>query len=214
MFDLICEEILNEIGVARIFFLPIETKPSDMPFIGKDEHMKKFWHVGIIYKDKTYETFGKSKNYDVKNARNPETLEKLEKAQIEWFPINTRKLLWELNSGTDSATYVARTIGLDNTTYDDQKSEYSPDDIYEYVHMTNLNSKEEKTGIFKNLTFSWKKHNTKTFVTFFKDNNSYTYVNDDGNPDLNEAFFDKYKHKPGSLFNFVKGHPNIFNKKI
>ena len=117
---------------AQIFFLPNNKRPADLPAL-PDNMKGNYWHTGIIYEGKIYEAFGLSNNYRISDAEDPGNKARMGYAKMVSHNIDPVKLMDELKSGTDCATYVARVIGLDNKTHGDTKSEYFPEDILKYV---------------------------------------------------------------------------------
>jgi uncharacterized membrane protein (UPF0127 family) len=98
---------------AKIFFLPIETRPKEFPPLLK--MVGRFWHTGIIYNNKVYECFNFGRNSI--SDFDEETKNKLEnqKAVFVNSKINLEKLNSEINSGTGCSEYVARVVDLSKT---------------------------------------------------------------------------------------------------
>ena len=114
---------------AKIFFLPIETRPKEFPPLLK--MVGKFWHTGIIYNGKVYECFNFSKNSI--SDFNDEFKNKLEnqKAVFVDTKINLEKLNSEINSGTDCSEYVARVVGLSKNI--GPVKVFWPEEVYNYI---------------------------------------------------------------------------------
>lgn len=114
---------------AKIFFLPIETRPKEFPPLLK--MVGKFWHTGIIYDNKVYECFNFGRN-SISNF-DEETKNKLEnqKAVFVNSKINLEKLNLEINSETDCSEYVARVIGLSKTT--GSIKNFWPEEVYKKI---------------------------------------------------------------------------------
>lgn len=117
---------------AKIFFLPIETRPKDFPPLLK--MVGKFWHTGIIYNGKVYECFNFGKNSI--SDFNEEFKNKLEnqKAVFVDVKINLEKLNSEINSGTDCSEYAARVIGLSENI--GPVKIFWPEEVYSYILKT------------------------------------------------------------------------------
>jgi len=111
--------------LTSIFFLPLSDRPKKFPLL---KFIKgKFWHTGIIYKDKVYETFNhnKWKISDLSRLNDPE----FKNAIYLDYSINTKKLVSELKSRTDCAEYVARVSELSNRN-GSNKGNLWPEDVY------------------------------------------------------------------------------------
>lgn len=105
------EHILN-IKMAKIFFLPKSTRPKDLPTI----HIPgDYWHTGIIYNDYVYETFNFSK-WSITNIKDKQNELDNQNAIYINHKILVNKLNDQIKSGTSCGTYVARVLGIDNTT--------------------------------------------------------------------------------------------------
>lgn len=115
--------------IDQVFFLPIETRPANLPPLIKMEG--KFWHTGIIHNGKVYECFNYGRNSisEFDEKRKKET--KDQKAIFVDIGVDKDKLLSEINSGTDCAEYVARVVGLSGNTGD--KKEYWPEEVYNFI---------------------------------------------------------------------------------
>ena len=119
------ENILNTNAI--IFFLPIKTRSLNLPDI-KLPKDHKFWHTGIIYKNKIYETFNHGK-YSISKFNKKEL--NIQEAEYTEYKIDINKLYSELNSGTSCGTYVARVVGVCNSK--GSIKTYYPDDIYNII---------------------------------------------------------------------------------
>jgi len=117
------------VSKASVFFLPIETRPKDYPPLEK--MVGRFWHVGIIHKDKIYECFNYGRksitNFDVSKEK---TLVGMKAIFIDII-VDESKLNSEIDSGTDCGEYVARVIGLSTNT--GSKKQYWPEEVYDYA---------------------------------------------------------------------------------
>ncbi len=98
---------------AKIFFLPIETRPKEFPPLLK--MVGKFWHTGVIYNNKVYECFNFGRNSI--SDFDEEVKKKLENQKAVFInsKIDLEKLNSEINSGTGCSEYVARVVGLSKT---------------------------------------------------------------------------------------------------
>jgi len=114
---------------AKIFFLPIETRPKEFPPLLK--MIGKFWHTGIIYNNKVYECFNFGRNSI--SDFDEETKNKLEnqKAVFVNSKINLEKLNLEINSGTDCSEYVARVVELSKTI--GSIKNFWPEEVYKKI---------------------------------------------------------------------------------
>lgn len=90
-------EVLSKQSTATIFFLPMKTRPSHFPKI----NMKgKYWHTGVIYQGKVYETFNRGK-YRVSAERDrKDSFDNMDADFIYNVPIDPKKLHSELKTGT------------------------------------------------------------------------------------------------------------------
>ena len=115
--------------MSQAFFLPIETRPENLPPLIKMEG--RFWHTGIIHEDKVYECFNHGRNsiseFDEKRKQEL----KDQRAVFVDVVADKEKLLSEINSGTDCSEYVARVVGLSANTGD--KKEFWPEQVYDYL---------------------------------------------------------------------------------
>jgi hypothetical protein len=113
---------------ADVFFIDIEHRPKEFPKL-EDSNFKKFWHTGIIYKEKVYECFNHGK-YSVKPVVERFTNnDYINLTIIKNVKIDNSKLVKEIRSEIDCAEYVARVIGNSSLT-GTNKGEKFPDDIY------------------------------------------------------------------------------------
>ena len=111
---------------ATIFFLPLSTRPKHYPPI---DMKGEYWHTGIIYKNKVYETFNNAK-YRVSNLSSiKKDLDKQKAAYLTNIPIDPTKLSSELKSGTSCDEYVLRVTNKSNTKGKD-KGKHNPTDVY------------------------------------------------------------------------------------
>ena len=118
----------SKLFLASIFFLSLSDRPKKFPPL---KFIKgKFWHTGIIYKDKVYETFNhnKWKISDLSRLNDSG----FKNAIYLNYPINTKKLVSELKSGTDCAEYVARVAELTNRKGSDKGNLWS-EDVYNLI---------------------------------------------------------------------------------
>jgi uncharacterized membrane protein (UPF0127 family) len=114
---------------AKIFFLPIETRPKEFPQLLK--MVGKFWHTGIIYQGKVYECFNFGRNSI--SDFDEETRKKFEEQKAVFInaKINLEKLNSEINSGTDCSEYVARVVGLSKNVGNIKI--FWPEEFYKYL---------------------------------------------------------------------------------
>lgn len=206
----ICEEA--ETGFAEIFFLPVDSRPDSLPPV-PGGIMGGYWHTGIIYKGNVYETFGMSHRHSVRKLISEDVRKMLDKAVIRWFPINTRKLLYELNSGTDCATYVARVIGLDTETENDQKGDYWPEDILKHIDKQhNSSSRVSPMTSMRTIISVDNMKDGSNMVTFIRNDHRYGYVTDMYIGDIEKLRNETYYMKPNMFWNHVQKHPEQFRR--
>ena len=128
MISILLEQRMDK---AIVFFLPVNTRPKEYPPLPSPMNRHKFWHTGIIYKDKVYETFNKDR-YSVKplSDRLPE-LKDAEAVYVDHV-ILPEKLKEHIKSGTSCGQFVLRTIGKSDLKGSD-KGEYYPQDVYNMI---------------------------------------------------------------------------------
>jgi len=124
----------SNIDKATIFFFPLTTRPKQHFKLNK-KHFKKFWHVGIIYKNKVYETFKSGRNYITNYNQRRNIFKKFKAVFINNVNIKKDLLTKYINSGYDCATYTAYILGLS------KPKQYYPDNIYQYLN-SKLNSED------------------------------------------------------------------------
>lgn len=111
---------------AKIFFLPIETRPESLPPL--KEMKGKFWHTGVIVDGKVYECFNHGRHaigdYDDRKAKELEDM----RAVLVETEIDQDKLKSEIGSGTSCGGYVARVVGLSEET--GNVKEYWTEEVY------------------------------------------------------------------------------------
>ncbi|MFA6797535.1 MAG: DUF192 domain-containing protein [Candidatus Paceibacterota bacterium] len=114
---------------AKIFFLPIETRPKEFPPLLK--MVGRFWHTGIIYNNKVYECFNFGRNSI--SDFDEEVNKKLENQKVVFInsKINLEKLDSEISSGTDCSEYVARVVGLSKTA--GPVKNFWPEEVYKKI---------------------------------------------------------------------------------
>lgn len=201
-------------GIARIFFLPLSSRPENLPPLSSS-FKGKFWHTGIIYNERVYEAFGLTKRHSIRNIINPDVQDMLKDAVEVWFTINTRKLLWELNSGTDCATYVARVIGMDLVTKDDEKSPYYPEDILHYIENAHAKAMKEieEVPVDSKVTMTWS-INPNTGVCIIRmtaNGRSYSYQTDTFVVGNKGEYLQKQNYHPGKFWNeTIKKNPQVY----
>ena len=115
-----------------VFLLPMEDRPSDLPPLPPEMEKMKFWHTGVVYDGQVYETFNHARN-----SINP-TEERLKDSAFKNVvytscPINTSRLMSEIESGTDCATYVGRILGISNTIGFEKDPKIWPDTIFDHL---------------------------------------------------------------------------------
>lgn len=114
-----------------VFFLPLDTRPASLPKFSHPK-IKQFWHTGIIYKGKVYETFNHAK-YSISPVE-----DKLKEliAQSGVFikapNLIEKKLVEDISSGTSCDEYVLRCLGISNRTGSDKGDKF-PDDVYDIL---------------------------------------------------------------------------------
>ena len=113
-----------------VFFLPVEDRPSELPPLPEEMADSKFWHVGIIYKSQAYETFNHARN-SVSDADSRISHRSFKNIVFTSYPINTARMLSEIDSGTDCATYVGRVLGMSDTVGYEKDPKIWPDTIFE-----------------------------------------------------------------------------------
>lgn len=86
----------------------------------------RFWHVAILYNGKVYETLSNRQHRITKYENWPFRNDKKIAIETEIDPMKLEK---EITSGTDCATYVARVLGIDNSSGDFKNPEIFPEDI-------------------------------------------------------------------------------------
>ncbi|MFH0906075.1 MAG: hypothetical protein V1824_01940 [archaeon] len=98
-----------KIHQAYIFLLHKQDRPSDLPPL-EFELEGEFWHCGIIYKDKVYETFG-SGRYSITDLKDRET--DLEKAEVISMELkHPENLNLFVIRGQPSDNFVNSVLGL------------------------------------------------------------------------------------------------------
>lgn len=133
--------MIDNTDAGVVFVVKTESRPDEYPELEFDK-MKKYYHIGIIYKGMVYETFdkgrfNKSKFTIEKNRINDDTSVFLTNVEID-----LNKLEDELKSGTSCDEYVARVTGISNRSGDD-KGDLFPIDVYDKLK-NNENVKEIK----------------------------------------------------------------------
>jgi hypothetical protein len=132
-------ESVDSLGI--VFFLPTTGRPTTFPPLPKSMQNHKFWHTGFIYKGTTYECLNNGKSISeiaterIKNSA-------FNEVQFIVTHVNVPKMLNELTSGTDCATYVARTLGFSKTERHEKDPKYYPDTI----HAKLINASNVHTG--------------------------------------------------------------------
>jgi len=130
--------------IATIFFLP---KKREQMMVGK------YWHCGIIYKDKVYQILSGTSPFSplhfaqlltikftepfflLPSIENLKTyLPKLKKEKEVFLStkIYPEKLDQEINSGTSGEQFVLRVMGMSNLKGDD-KGNLQPTDVYKMI---------------------------------------------------------------------------------
>ena len=121
------------------FFLPVETRPKEMHEL-TDSRFNKYWHVGIIYQGKVYETFNSGK-YDISEVlKRGQELLKQKAVFVSISEIDRKKLEMEIISGTSCDEYVLRCIGISDRKGND-KGDRFPDDVYDLLIGKNIVSR-------------------------------------------------------------------------
>lgn len=115
-----------------VFLLPMEDRPADFPPLPDNMAEHRFWHTGIIYNGQIYETFNHSKS-SIKSAIDRLSDPAFKNVVYASTPINTSKLIAEIDSGTDCATYVGRVLGLSDTKGYEKDPKIWPDTIFEHL---------------------------------------------------------------------------------
>ncbi|MEI6421267.1 MAG: hypothetical protein WCP55_03555 [Lentisphaerota bacterium] len=113
-----------------IFLLPIEDRPSDLPPLPPEMEKMHFWHTGVVYEGHVYETFNHARN-KISSSNERLSDPSFKNVVFVSYPINTSKLLSEVDSGTDCATYVGRILGISTTVGYEKDPKIWPDTIYE-----------------------------------------------------------------------------------
>lgn len=119
---------MNKTDNAIVFFLPLSTRGNLNPL--DPNKFKRFWHTGIIYNGKVYETFSNLR-YALGNQKRIDELKELNAIFIESHII-VSKLNSELKSGTSCDEFVLRVLGLSDKV-GDNKGELYPDDVYDLL---------------------------------------------------------------------------------
>lgn len=115
-----------------VFFLPIKTRPKELPELINYPKDHKFWHTGIIYNNYIYQTFNFGRYQKTELTKEIyNNLITQEAIFIDVKNINIKKLNSELTSGTSCGTYIGRVLNLDNSI-GPIKTLY-PDDTYNLI---------------------------------------------------------------------------------
>ena len=129
----------NEIAsaMAKVFFLPKATRPSNLPPLSLQ---CTYWHTGIIYNGRVWETFNNGRNAVTSSATRIFELSE-QKAEYVNVRIYPEKLESEINSGTSCEQFVLRVTGHSPLT-GSNKGEYFPDDVHQLLLDTNTGHNE------------------------------------------------------------------------
>jgi hypothetical protein len=117
------------VGYANVFFLPLATRPKALPPINIPG-IKRFWHTGIVYENKVYETFNFGRWSKSPFSKRSRELKKQGAVWVGEIQIGKGKLESELTSGTSCGQYVFRVVGLSKLEGPNKGDRY-PDDVYE-----------------------------------------------------------------------------------
>jgi len=113
-----------------VFFLPKTTRPRNLPRV-EHPRIKRFWHTGVVFQGKVYETFNFEKfSIGELPFRGKELLS--QRAVFCEVHILDERLENELKSGTSCDEFVLRVPGHSQRTGND-KGDQCPDDVYKLI---------------------------------------------------------------------------------
>lgn len=115
---------------AKIFFLPLETRPGDLAPL--PQGFGRFWHTGVIYDGKVYECFSQGKHAITPLDANMTAAWEKPKAVFLNADIDSQTLENEIASGTSCGEYVARVVGLSDGRGDVKR--FTPQEVYDYLN--------------------------------------------------------------------------------